>query len=164
METYLPQVEDYLAEKQAAMQREAATEFAREEKEKIVTLTVAECGEFHNLGEYHEGIQSVEEAIAIYKQIPPERIHGRPSIGINIHTEGTESYQDAEIDILSGKIIDLEILDYIPDITGNSKAMELIAELVEKMPDAEVRGSLEKWQAALIQWQEVSVLKTKCNF
>lgn len=150
LETYLPQVEEYLAEKQTAMQQEAAMEFAQEDREKLVTLTVAECGEFHNLGEYHEGIQSVEEALAIYKQIPPERMHGVPSIGINIHTEGTESYQDTEIDILSGKIIDLEILDYIPDITGNSKAIEMIAELVEKMPDVEVRGSLEKWQAALL--------------
>ena len=150
LETYLPQVEEYLAEKQTAMQQEAAMEFAQEEKEKLVTLTVAECGEFHNLGEYHEGIQSVEEALAIYKQISPERMHGVPSIGVNIHTEGTESYQDTEIDILSGKIIDLEILDYIPDITGNSKAIEMIAELVEKMPDVEVRGSLEKWQAALL--------------
>jgi hypothetical protein len=143
-------VEEYLAEKQTAMQQEPAVEFAREEKEKLVTLTVAECGEFHNLGEYHEGIQSVEEALAIYKQIPLERMHGVPSIGINIHTEGTESYQDTEIDILSGKIIDLEILDYIPDITDNCKAIEMIAELVEKMPDVEVRGSLEKWQAALL--------------
>ena len=150
LETYLPQVEEYLAEKQTAMQQEAAMEFAQEDREKLVTLTVAECGEFHNLGEYHEGIQSVEEALAIYKQIPPERMHGVPSIGINIHTEGTESYQDTEIDILSGKIIDLEILDYIPDITGNSKAIEMIVELVEKMPDVEVRGSLEKWQAALL--------------
>lgn len=29
--------------------------------EKSITLTVAECGEFHNLGEYHENIASVEE-------------------------------------------------------------------------------------------------------
>ncbi len=110
--TYLPGVESYLAEKQA-MQKASAVEAT---PEKTVTLTVAECGEFHSLGEFHENIASVEEAIAVWKSIPPERMNGIPSIGINIHTEGTERYEDVEIDILSGKGIDLEVLDYVPDI------------------------------------------------
>lgn len=119
----------------------------QEEKKKIVTLTVAECGEFHNFGEYHEDIKSVDKAIAAYKKIPPERMNGIPSIGIKIHTEGTEDYEDIQMDIFSSGIIDLEILDYVPDITNNQKAMEVIAELVEKIPEAKVYGSLEKWQS-----------------
>lgn len=51
------------------------------------------------------------------------------------------------MDILSGKVIDLEVLDYVPDITDEPKAIEVIAELIDKLPDIEVRGSLEKWQA-----------------
>ena len=144
--TYLPGVESYLAEKQA-MQKEPAVEVI---PEKTVTLTVAECGEFHSLGEFHENIASVEEAIAVWKSIPPERMNGIPSIGINIHTEGTEHYEDVEMDILSGKVIDLEVLDYVPDITDDPKAIEIIAELIDKLPDIEVRGSLEKWQAAIL--------------
>ena len=144
--TYLPGVESYLAEKQA-MQKEPAVEVI---PEKTVTLTVAECGEFHSLGEFHENIASVEEAIAVWKSIPPERMNGIPSIGINIHTEGTEHYEDVEMDILSGKVIDLEVLDYVPDITDDPKAIEVIAELIDKLPDIEVRGSLEKWQAAIL--------------
>ena len=144
--TYLPGVESYLAEKQA-MQKASAVEAI---PEKTVTLTVAECGEFHSLGEFHENIASVEEAIAVWKSIPPERMNGIPSIGINIHTEGTEHYEDVEMDILSGKVIDLEVLDYVPDITDDPKAIEIIAELIDKLPDIEVRGSLEKWQAAIL--------------
>ena len=144
--TYLPGVESYLAEKQA-MQKASAVEAT---SEKTVTLTVAECGEFHSLGEFHENIASVEEAIAVWKSIPPERMNGIPSIGINIHTEGTEHYEDVEMDILSGKVIDLEVLDYVPDITDDPKAIEIIAELIDKLPDIEVRGSLEKWQAAIL--------------
>lgn len=144
--TYLPGVESYLAEKQA-MQKASAVEAI---PEKTVTLTVAECGEFHSLGEFHENIASVEEAIAVWKSIPPERMNGIPSIGINIHTEGTEHYEDVEMDILSGKVIDLEVLDYVPDITDDPKAIEVIAELIDKLPDIEVRGSLEKWQAAIL--------------
>ncbi|NBJ94900.1 YodL domain-containing protein [Parablautia muri] len=146
---YLPSVEAYLEEKRAALQEKAA-EQAQEEKQTVVTLTVAECGEFHNFGEYHEGIADVPEAIAIFNQIPPERMNGIPSIGINIHTEGTESYEDIQIDIVSGGVADLEILDYVPDITDNPKAVEVIAELIDKLPDIEVRGSLEKWQAAFL--------------
>lgn len=144
--TYLPGVESYLAEKQA-MQKALAVEAI---PEKTVTLTVAECGEFHSLGEFHENIASVEKAIAVWKSIPPERMNGIPSIGINIHTEGTERYEDVEMDILSGKVIDLEVLDYVPDITDDPKAIEVIAELIDKLPDIEVRGSLEKWQAAIL--------------
>ena len=147
--TYLPGVESYLAEKQA-MQKASAVEAT---PEKTVTLTVAECGEFHSLGEFHENIASVEEAIAVWKSIPPERMNGIPSIGINIHTEGTEHYEDVEMDILSGKVIDLEVLDYVPDITDDPKAIEVIAELIDKLPDIEVRGSLEKWQAAILASQ-----------
>ena len=146
---YLPGVEAYLAEKRAAMQ-ERNTEQAQEEKQTVITLTVAECGEFHNLGEYHEDIASVEEAIEIFNQIPPERMNGIRSIGINIHTEGTEAYEDTQMDIVSGRTADLEILDYVPDITDNPKAVAVIAELIDKLPDIEVRGSLEKWQAAFL--------------
>ena len=146
---YLPGVEAYLAEKRAALQ-ERNTEQAQEEKQTVITFTVAECGEFHNFGEYHEDIASVEEAIKIFNQIPPERMNGIRSIGINIHTEGTEAYEDTQMDIVSGRTADLEILDYVSDITDNPKAVAVIAELIDKLPDIEVLGSLEKWQAAFL--------------
>ena len=138
--TYLPGVESYLAEKQA-MQKASAVEAT---PEKTVTLTVAECGEFHSLGEFHENIASVEEAIAVWKSIPPERMNGIPSIGINIHTEGTERYEDVEMDILSGKVIDLEVLDFVPDITDDPKAIEVIAELLDKLAEYKPLAKIEE--------------------
>lgn len=144
---YLPGVEAYLAEKSKAMQekpvkgqiqpQETATEPLAE-----VTLTVAECGEFPSLGEYHEGIRSVEEAIAIFKEIPPERMNGIPSIGIQVHKEGTESYEDTQLDIFCGNTIDLEMLSYVPEIAGNARAVEIIEELIERFPDAGIIGEL----------------------
>ncbi len=151
--TYLPGVESYLAEKREAMQKESAEEDIAEKKPTIVTLMVSECSEFHNLGEFHEGIETVDEAIKLYHQIPPERMNGIRGIGINVHTKGTERYEDVEMDIVSGKVADLEILDYVPDITDDPKAIEMIAELIDKLPDIEVRGSLEKWQAASLATQ-----------
>lgn len=73
-----------------------------------------------------------------------------PSIGISIHTEGKEAYEDVQMDIVSGMVADLEMLEYVPDITDDPKAVVLIQELVDKLPDIEVRGSLEKWQAAFL--------------
>ena len=151
--TYLPGVESYLSEKREAMQKESAKEDVAEKKSTIVTLMVSECSEFHNLGEFHEGIETVDEAIKLYNQIPPERMNGIRGIGINVHTEGTERYEDVEMDIVSGKVVDLEILDYVPDITDEPKAIEMIVELIDKLPDIEVRGSLEKWQAASLATQ-----------
>ena len=124
-----------------------------EQKETVVTLTVAECGEFHNLGEFYEGIETVDEAIKLFEQIPPDRMNGIPSIGINIHTEGTERFEDVEMDIVSGKVADLEMLENVPDISDNPKAVEVIGELIDKLPDIEVRGSLEKFQTAILAAQ-----------
>ena len=140
---YLPGVEAYLEEKRAAMQEKAA-EQSQEVKQTVVTLTVAECGEFHNLGEYYENIAGVEEAIAIFNRIPPDRMNGIPSIGINIHTEGTESYEDTQMDIVSGGVADLEFLDYVPDIAGNPQAMEVIVELLAKLPEVKIDGIINK--------------------
>ena len=114
------------------------------EPETEVTLTVAECGEFHNFGEFHENIATVDEAIAIWKQIPPERMNGIPAIGINIHTPGTEPYEDAVTDILTGKRFELDVLDYIPEIKSNPRAMEVIAELMAKLPDMKIEGDMSE--------------------
>lgn len=46
----------------------------KQKPEVEITLTVAECGEFHNMGEFYENIPTVEEAIALFEKIPPERI------------------------------------------------------------------------------------------
>ena len=114
------------------------------ELETEVKLTVAECGEFHNFGEFHENIATVDEAIAIWKQIPPERMNGIPAIGISIHTLGTETYDDVATDILTGNRFELDILDYIPEIKGNPQAMEVIAELMAKLPDMKIEGDMSE--------------------
>lgn len=147
LETYLPGVETYLAEKSKTMQEKPVKGQIQPQKilteaRTEVTLTVAECGEFPNLGKYHDGIKSVEEAIAIFKQIPPERMNGIPSIGIQVHQEGTESYEDTQLDIFSGQTIDLEMLSYVPEISGNAKALEIVEELIERFPDASIIGEL----------------------
>ncbi len=150
LETYLPQVEQYLEQK--ALEREQQIQNTsghdvqkQENPQPEIRFTVAECGEFHTMGEYHENISTIEEAVKVWEQIPPERMHGIPAIGIHIHTPGDEPYQDTEMDILSGKTIDLELLERIPEITENEMARQAITELIEKIPDVEVIGTMEHW-------------------
>lgn len=156
LETYLPQVEDYLVGVKEAREQEiyqtSGHTVQRSEKEIEVTLSVAECGEFHNLGEFYENIPTVEEAIAIWKQILPERMNGIPAIGIHIHRVGEENYVDDEIDILSGKRIDLEILEYIPSIKNEPKAMEMVTELIAKLPNMEIDGVMSEEMEAKV-WE-----------
>lgn len=108
-------------------------------KEKVIlTFTVAECGEYHNLGEYHEGIQTLEEAVEIYLQIPPERMHGIPAIGINLHVEGTDKIQDSQTDILTGNEIDVGAIRLMPEFYENPQVLEAVNAIIERFPEKEV--------------------------
>ena len=157
LETYLPQAEKYLEsirqEREQELTQQMHTQGEMKKEEVEVTLMVSECGEFHNLGEFYENIPTVEEAIAIWKQIPPEQMHGIPAIGINVHRPGEENYMDDEVDLLSGNRIDLEILEHIPSITSEPKAMEVIAELVAKLPEMEIDGVMSEDMEAKV-WEK----------
>ena len=126
-----------------------------EKKEVVLTFTVAECGEYHNLGEYHEGIRTLEEAISVYKKIPPERMNGiKPqrailqgksiieivgvAIGINLHVKGTDKVEDSQADILSGDEIDIGIISLMPEFCGNPQVQEAVKEFIRLFPDKEV--------------------------
>lgn len=137
LETYLPRVEAYLTEKQQEIAR--AKEVVEMPKTEV-TLIVAECNEFQSLGELHEGVTTVDDAIKLFDSIPPERMHGIPSISVNLHTEGTDAYEDCEFGVLVGRTIDLDNLNYFNDVRNNPEAMDKIAEIIAKKPDAEIYG------------------------
>lgn len=111
-----------------------------DEPKEILTFTVAECSEFHSLGAYYENIASLDEAISLYSSIDPSRMHGIPAIGVNIHTEGTESFEDTQMDIFSGKIEDFEILDYFPEL----KEHPVVQSAVEQLKEHFFKKELEK--------------------
>lgn len=112
---------------------------ADQKKEKaILTFTVAECGEYHNLGKYYEGIQTLEEAVNLYQQIPRERMNGIPSIGINLHVRGTDKMEDVQADILSGGEIDIGFINLIPELCGNTQVQAAVKAIIGRFPDKEV--------------------------
>lgn len=90
------------------------------------------------MGEYHEGIGTLEEAVTLYRQIPPERMNGVPSIGINLHVEGTAKMEDSQADILSGNEIDIGFLNLMPEFYDNPQVQEAVKKIIELFPDKEV--------------------------
>lgn len=103
-----------------------------------ITFTVAECGEFHSMGEYHEGIGSLEEAAAIYRKIPQGRMNGVPSVGIRIHIKGTAAEEDAQFDILTGSEINMGVLRMLPEGCSRAQVPRIISETAEMFPEKEV--------------------------
>jgi len=108
--------------------------------QETVTFVVAECSEFHSLGECHEGIKTSEEAVNIFESIPADRMNGIKSIGISV--PNADDGYPIEMDVIVGHTFDLELIEYVPQIKENSQAMEMIAELMDRMPEMNVRGEI----------------------
>lgn len=126
---------------------------AVKEEKKVITLTVAECMEFHSMGEFHENIKSVAEAVAKFKAISPERMHGVPAIGIRA-ADPKDPDEYTEMDVLIGRRIDMDMLRYIPEIADSWQAQQMIASLIHEMPDVKVVGQIPDSIQKKIDWLE----------
>lgn len=119
----------------------AETPTAEPTKAKTVSFTVAECSEFHNMGEFHENIATVKEAMEIFEKIPPERMSAIPAVWIRV-ADKENPEQVTEMDVIVGNHIDLQLLEYIPEIAENKAAQFAIAEMLHAMPDATIYGEV----------------------
>lgn len=117
------------------------------EKSKI-TFTVAECGEFHSLGRYRDDISNAEEAIAVWKEYQKGPLNGIPSIGIRIYKPGQTGMEDVQVDLVSGKTMDLDMLRYYPELNTEETAIQKIRELVENLHDVNVVGKIPENMSA----------------
>ena len=107
-----------------------------------LTFTVAESGEFHNIGMYRQGVRSIEEAKALFNGIPEERRNMIPSIGIRLQNAKDGQINEVQWDILRSNAIDLESLEHVPDIRDNPAAVSMIKEIIGAFPEAVVTGTL----------------------
>ena len=133
---YLTGVEAYLTEKQTQMTQEA------QKRNTEITYTVAECGEFHSMGAYHEGIGTIEEAKALFESIQKDHSNMIPAIGINVHKIGTPEKDDIHMDVLYGNTIDLDDLRYVPQIWNDQYGLSKVGQIIDAFPDAKVYGEL----------------------
>ena len=133
---YLIGVEAYLTEKQNQMMQET------QQQKMEITYTIAECGEFHSRGAYHEGITSIEEAKALLEGIRENHSNMIPAVGINIHEAGTPEMGDVQVDVLYGNTIDLDNLQYVPQVWNNQAGLSKVGEIMDAFPEARVYGEL----------------------
>lgn len=144
-ETKINQEIEQTAGNTQAIQEEQKKDEENEKKtvNAVITFTVAESSEFHNMGTYIDNISTVEEAIEKFNQIDPARLHGIPAIGINYHVEGTDSIEDEQADIVMGKIIDVPSLNAYPDMRDNETVKAAIEKLIEAYPESLVLSPTE---------------------
>lgn len=79
------------------------------EEEATITFYVAECSEFPNMGEFHEGL-SLEEAFRLYDQIPAERMNGIKGIGFELH-DGSD--YDGQYPLMEAGRMDEELINMV---------------------------------------------------
>ena len=116
-----------------------------------ITYTVAECGEFHSMGRYRDDVENVNEAITLWNEYREGTLNGVPSIGILVHTPRQSERDDTQVDLVSGKTMDLDMIRYYPEIHTEEAAIQKICELVENLHDVEVIGKVpENVSAELI--------------
>lgn len=110
--------------------------------EPVLTFTVAECGEFHQLGEYYDDITTVEEAIEIWNRLKDSPLNGVASIGILAHKPGEMSLDDEQVDLITRRMLDLDMIRYYPMIRNDKRALDMIASLKCHLPDIGVIGEV----------------------
>ena len=115
------------------------------EQEAIITFYVAECTEFPILGEYHERLETLQEAMELYEKIPAERRNGLKGIGFRLE-DG--SIYDGNFDLMVMGEMQTEFINEIPQYRDSPLVQKAIADmqeiLLERRPEREVSESVEK--------------------
>ena len=134
--------------------QKAASELITAIDEKVQELTaekgkatfyVAECSEFHSMGEFKEGL-TLPEAVELYQKIPAERMNGIKAIGISIKDADGFSH---EWDLVrGGKFQFDEMKEIVPQMEENPFVQKAAEEIQDLMPELRQktaeRGGTEK--------------------
>lgn len=143
LEEYLESAKEYLDEKQRRM--EISENPGQTEQEAFITFYVAECTEFPVLGEYHERLETLQEAMELYEKIPAERMNGIKGIGFRLE-DG--SIYDGNFDLMVMGEMQTEFINEIPQYRDSPLVQKAIADmeaiLLEQRPEREVSEAVEK--------------------
>ena len=143
LEEYLESAKEYLDEKQSRM--EIPEDNGQTEQEATITFYVAECTEFPVLGEYHERLETLQEAMELYEKIPAERMNGIKGIGFRLE-DG--SIYDGNFDLMVMGEMQTEFINEIPQYRESPLVQKAVADmeaiLSERTAGLEVSESAEK--------------------
>lgn len=122
--------------------QKAASELITAIDEKVQELTagkeqvsfyVAECSEFHSMGEFREGL-TLTEAVDLYQKIPAERMSGIKAIGASV-TDEDGFFQEWDL-VRGGKLQMEEMKDFLPKIASNPSVQKAAEEIQALMPES----------------------------
>ncbi|MCI9077101.1 MAG: DUF3849 domain-containing protein [Dorea sp.] len=143
LEEYMENAKEYLDEKQSHM--EIPENPVQAEQEAFITFYVAECTEFPVLGEYHERLETLQEAMELYEKIPAERRNGLKGIGFRLE-DG--SIYDGNFDLMVMGEMQTEFINEIPQYRNSPLVQKAIADmeaiLLEQAVGREAPDSAEK--------------------
>ena len=124
---YVEQMDEYV--KTAVEDRAVAVDF---DNKPILSFSfeVNECAEFPSMGNTYSNINSAQEALSTFENIPNYK---RSLIGgINLIGLTSSGEQLEIIPITNGKSIDHDMLQYYPAIKENPQAEQMVKELVDQ--------------------------------
>jgi len=125
LEEYLESADKYLDEKQKSMA--AAEENSQPEIEETITFYVAECSEFPILGEYHEHLETLQEAMKLYEKIPVERMNGVKEIGFCL--EDGSIYDGMPHSLMVVGEVQTEFINEIPHFRDSPLVQKTITDM-----------------------------------
>ena len=105
-----------------------------------VTFFVAECMEFLRYGEYVEEIASAKEALEYYEKIPGDRLNAGKGIGVHVHDPEEADFMP-EFQLLTGKRMDIDILQMMYGFEKYPQVLEAARELIALKPEITVIDS-----------------------
>lgn len=138
LEEYLENAEKYLDEKQSRMELPEYEQGGQTGQEAVITFYVAECTEFPVLGEYHERLETLQEAMELYEKIPAERMNGMKGIGFRLE-DG--SIYDGNFDLMVMGEMQTEFINEIPQYRESplvQKAISDMEEILSKQKERDV--------------------------
>lgn len=96
----------------------------------MITFFFSECGEFHSMGEYHEGL-TLQEAVDYYKKCPQGN-HVK-TIGFRLHDRSI--YDDMDYNIYSGGTLlrdDVNMIEHFRENPEVQKALNELQDMVNR--------------------------------
>lgn len=128
LEEYLENAEKYLDEKQSRIEIPENEQGGQTGQEAVITFYVAECTEFPVLGEYHERLETLQEAMELYEKIPAERMNGIKGIGFRLE-DG--SIYDGNFDLMVMGEMQTEFINEIPQYRESPLVQKAISDMEE---------------------------------
>ena len=144
LEEYLENAEKYLDEKQSNIEIPENEQGRQTGQEAVITFYVAECTEFPVLGEYHERLETLQEAMELYEKIPAERMSGIKGIGFCLE-DG--SIYDGNFDLMVMGEMQTEFINEMPQYRDSplvQKAISDMEEILSKQKERDVPESDKK--------------------